>query len=660
MAEPWRSDAVVAPPAGAAAPWQNDPIVATDNSELRAIVSQGNQVIADVLGAPGDLINWGARQLGADGQVVGGSEEIADLMRSAGIAVGEQPQTKTGQVLGGAVAGATSVVLPYAVAQRFLASGSAAAQGIARAFGTQPGAQLAAGAGAGAGAEIGRQVDPESPVAPLVGALAGGVVGAGAVGAAAPANPMRQATGRLLADYAAQGVDPTLGAVGGQGARIVQNTLGQVPGAAGVIQRAGERTVQQLGRAAENVAGMFGAASGPQAVGRVVQEGVERFARGAAPPGMTQAQVLRAPVGEVGFNAKSQALYQRLDQAVPDPQALFPAANTVAALGGRRFDNPALQQLLTDPALARWGRALQQAQGALSWNDLRAFRTEVGALLDPRVLRADVNEAQLRRLYGALSEDIEGAAAAMGSQVQNALRTADRYYAAGMERINGALKRVFGAAAQEDVYRQIVTAAGEGGSANAGKLFALKRSLPRADWNDLAATVVERLGLPTPGARSAENEFSVATFLTNYSKLSPAGRLALFGGEGQQNAARALDQLVNVVSAEKALGRARNTSNTGQAVILTGVATAAWNSPAFTALSLIGANGAARLMTWPPFVRALAAAFPGAGGNSAQWQQQMRSLQRQAAATPGVAQAFNTYLQALESPAPAQDVLPPR
>ena len=141
--------------------------------------------------------------------------------------------------------------------------------------------------------------------------------------------------------------------------------------------------------------------------------------------------------------------------------------------------------------------------------------------------------------------------------------------------------------------------------------------------------VLNRLGRANPGQQGASgalegaNDFSVSTFLKNWSALDRAAKRALFGGTRYSSLRPRLDRLVRLSSAVKNADRLANTSNTGRVIVgflgLTGGAgvTAFTNlnpvDMAVTGLQTFGALYAgskitAKLITNPGFVNWLARA----------------------------------------------------
>lgn len=620
--------------------------------EAARVFSMPNQTIADIAGAPVDAANWVLKQvgLGSDKPFLG-SESIKGGMESVGIPVGQTPQTPEGRVAGAGLQGAVGALAPYGIAQKFMSSANPVVRGVATALGTQPGTQLAAGMGAGMGGQIAEEKAPGNVWLRLLGTLGGAMAGGGMVARFDPANPAGAATKELLGAFKRSDVTPTIGAVGGPSAKIVQQTLANIPGAAGVITKGAQRSLDETGAAAGKLADRWGGgvAGTPAETGGTLKQGVERYAQDeTAGQGMTIAEIIAKPSAMTSFRAKAGALYDRLAAMVP-ANMKFQAKNAGQALvkAETRFDDPAMRGLFANPVLRGFLQTLAKTNGELSWNDLRAFRSEVGEMIAEPTLTANVGRAQLESLYAGLSRDIEQAAKTIGPAAERALTMADRFYKSGMERINGQLNKFFGADSPEAAWQKLLAAAGEKGGASIGRINALKRSLPQDEWDQVASTLIATMGKQTAGQQLADEAFSASTFLTNYAKLSPAARDAIFNGSGRQELRSALDDLVKVTAAQKGVEKMANFSGTGRVALTGGLGALALSQPLTVAMTVVGARVAAKLMTSPTFVRWLAKA-PAAAGTPTLWTRQAQRLRAMTQNDPALAQAVNVYLQAVE------------
>jgi hypothetical protein len=233
----------------------------------------------------------------------------------------------------------------------------------------------------------------------------------------------------------------------------------------------------------------------------------------------------------------------------------------------------------------------------------------VGNAIADGPLVSDMPKAQLRELYGALTQDMEAAAQAAGPDAVKALARANRFTRAGMTRIDDHLERVVGNTA-EQTYKTLTS-----DPSNASKIAVTLKSMKPEERDIVKATVIKRLGEATAGKQDAAGDvFSSETFLTNWNKLAPKAKAVLFSGQ-DGNLRRDLDAVARAAEMVRDQGKVlANPSGSGQAVANVGavgsavVATMTGNLG--TAAAIVGAMGAAnitaRTMTNPAFVRWLA------------------------------------------------------
>jgi hypothetical protein len=187
---PWEDDPVIDE---GAEPWSNDSVV---QDGPRGIMPFLNQGIAQVAGAPVDLVSAGLSAFGVPGQEAPflGSTNISNMMESAGVRMPESGATPQalGEFMGRGVGNTAAFLIPGLAGARGLATAaSPVIRGIGQMLAAAPGrmaaTDLAAGAGAGAGRYIGEAQTPDNP---NVGGTIGEMVGGLGVGAVAGGVPM--------------------------------------------------------------------------------------------------------------------------------------------------------------------------------------------------------------------------------------------------------------------------------------------------------------------------------------------------------------------------------------------------------------------------------------------------------------------------------------
>lgn len=477
---------------------------------------------------------------------------------------------------GGRIAQGVGNVLRDRPALQAVSAGTgAAAGGITRENGGGQGAQI--------GASIVGSLLPGAR--PATTALARGVLRGGEAG--------RQNVIDTLEQFRRAGTTPTVGqATAGRVPRAVESFLSRTPGAAGVINRKAEQQASELGAKAGSIADSLAPGADPVEAGLAIERGI----RG---PGGYEARKSRL----------MSLLYDRVDQHIPQDGSV-PVTNTLAALQRQTAGiagAPATSERLRNGELANILDALTSdagASGEIPYAALKGVRTELGhKVADASYGNVTIPKRQLSAAYGGMTQDMTAAAKAQGPAAERALQRANTHYAAGAARTEQ-IAPVLNAGAPEKIYRAAM-AGTEGG---ATQLDALMRSLPKDAQQTVAATVIKRMGKATNGMQNeAGDVFSSQTFLTNWNKLSPQAKTALFSRlpKSMQSELESIAKVgANVRDGAKVYANPSGTAaavaqGAGAASILSLLATGQ-QAPALMALTGAGAaNGIARLMTSP-------------------------------------------------------------
>jgi hypothetical protein len=402
----------------------------------------------------------------------------------------------------------------------------------------------------------------------------------------------------------------------------------------GTPERAGERVSKGLQRfqetSPETSAALREGKSGFRKSGEALEGEAKEISREA-----TVSSMKRAPVRHVGFGPKSAVLYHAAEEKIGPLSHPIIASATRAAVGRvtKMFDNPALNQIFGEDTVKSLRAVLESVDGKLSFEDLRRLRSSYRiamkkALQDPSV-RADINEADVRGVYDAMTGDLQKGAgmlgtlwggAERGAAAAKSWRQADAFYRAGLDRIDDALSKYYGKGTDPAaVFHSLFKAAQGGSRQDLKKLLQVRRSLSPEDWKAFASTVIDQMGRVSPGQASAEKEFSLETFLTNFTRLNePAasetsgvdsGFKVLFEGNYGNDTASVLRDMQTVASHYKELMRGRNISYSAPHILAgllpLGITTIAHN-PLLAAVTLGGGFGASSLLSNPSFIKWLA------------------------------------------------------
>jgi hypothetical protein len=292
--------------------------------------------------------------------------------------------------------------------------------------------------------------------------------------------------------------------------------------------------VEQMGTAAEREAGAIGTGDPTgKAAGETVggDIGSPLGVSPTVPPSGLRGWVKRISQDAVskGYDAVNQALTNR--NALTQPDELRRAAQTIT--GTRTGQN---LQDKTGGAVRFVSGALMDQRG-MTYDNLKGLRTRLGQMMEnPSLLPADSDPAEVKQLYGALSKDLESAVSnAGGQQGLAAFQAANRQaaqVAANREQLVKFLGGSAGNASDEEVFRNLTRAGLEGGDLDRLKLARSK--VDPNDWNELASSLVAKLGSQGEGGA-----FSVNKFTSAYSKFTDGGKDEIFGRVNDPDPARA-------------------------------------------------------------------------------------------------------------------------
>jgi hypothetical protein len=271
------------------------------------------------------------------------------------------------------------------------------------------------------------------------------------------------------------------------------------------------------------------------------------------------------------------------------------------AMGKPEIDNE-IQTLLTG-----------KADGKLPYEALKKLRTLVGQEIENAGLMSDVPRSKWRALYGALAQDMRAAAEEAGPQAVRAWTRANNYTRSMLDRMDAIAHVVDRNGGPEQVFSAAMNGTRDGGTT----LRALMQSLPKEGQKAVTASVIKRMGLAAPGAQDAAGDvFSAGTFMTNWNKLSPEAKRALFDRYGS-GFSENMDRIARVASNIKEgakvyqnpAGTADRAAAIGYAGSLAGsILLGQPQTAAGVAAVGVGANMIGRLLTKPWFVGWLAQA----------------------------------------------------
>ena len=335
--------------------------------------------------------------------------------------------------------------------------------------------------------------------------------------------------------------NPTLGLASGNGALGGLETLLQsIPGSMGIFARARDEALSGMNATASRAAQSASPNRGARAAGQAVQDDLASF-----------------------YDRTVRLGYQRLNdgaEGVIGTNTPAQVSNAVATSGRLSTPNPwapATSGSLVQPRMAQWNQSLRADQGGspaytdgagmhhpavpptgIPYGVVKNLRTSIGEEARSANVVGTPEQAQIKALYGALSDDMRGAALqsdmARGPQpavtrpssAVGSLARANDFYRSGMDRVKRT-EPFANKVAPEDTFTALNNTAKE----NVSSLQAVKKSVTPETRGTVAGTIIDRLGRATAGNQNdAGDVFSPNTFLTNWNKMTPKARQELFSG----------------------------------------------------------------------------------------------------------------------------------
>ena len=585
----------------------------------------------------------GERLLQGAGDIAGGinegilgtldlfSQPVTLPLQMMGVDVETQPFTALGRMLGGVpqpedrTAGTRfgnpigSALIPGMAMERAAATtlphlAGPVLRGLQQVPGAFRGAEALSAVGAGTGAEMGQRAGAEmgEALGGVAGALAPAGVMSGVRGLLRGGEAGRQQFAAAAEEARGVGVQPSVGEAGSRVGAALEAASGRFPIAAGMRERHGQAVTEAAQAEAERIArGPMGTiqpeASDTALGGRVVQ-GINEFVDRWDNRVDSLYGELRQQLGDNPQMRVSNALRRLEELATPDPGMARTSGSRIPKRIKEDYEN-----LVQDAA---------EGGGYVPYESVRKLRSQIGRVIGAPTLHPGEPMDELRSVYAALREDMRTAAEEAGPDALAAFDRANAEFGRGITFIEKRLQPMVNTGEirgrPENLIQQFRAAARKGSSA----VRDMRRALTPSQFDELRSDMVSELGVATPGQQGAEgSRFNVGTFLTNWNRLAPEAKSAMFGGSGVKwsNWRRDLDRLARVSERIKdAAATAANPSGTAQGLI-SSAATAApgallggalagdVTSVLPAAATLLGALGSAataqKAMMSPAFVR---------------------------------------------------------
>lgn len=487
--------------------------------------------IAGTLGLPGDvsqLLQTGAKAIlpesvsqylvDKEGQGLPTSADIERAMSAGENALGITPPTPetTAEKYIGAAGKGLGAMAPFALS----GGGGAVVKGLG----------LASGATGGLGSEAASQAFPESTAAPIVGGLIGaGIPLAGTLGVAgrqvaknavkdaetasdAVAESLAKSTERQsrfaddITKLTREGTEMALDHKN-ELAKAISDHEAAVVNANKTAETAISKATAEGQKTVDTYVGSLGGAKDLEAAGKVAQESATKWLDN-----------LHTRVGDI-----LNPIYASVPQDAKG--TLNNLRSTLADINTEAGAVEAFNQTLKPTLPKRWQTLLSEAKEGEaitpSINDLKTLRSSLGkALTNPKIVN-DVGDVNMRRMYGALSDDIRDTLEpfGLGPRWQQANAQASQLYSYAENTLGKLVKSESGQgnALPEEIANRIVSGGVKGGTL----LAALRHENPEAadaiashvlssgKWGEMSAGAKAAL-VPDASERTALDAASAA------------------------------------------------------------------------------------------------------------------------------------------------------
>jgi hypothetical protein len=428
-------------------------------------------------------------------------------------------------------------------------------------------AQLLKDSGTTAGDIVGNAIDVGGDVANIV--PAAGVVKSAGSAAAGLTRTLARGAGtdaaaamqKRIADAAASGTTLTAGQASGSPVLQYAEGASSKLWGGGPIKKTAAAQSEALGNSVDNIVNNLAPSAdvSPTGAGNAINAG--------------------ATATKTNMRAAEKAAYDKVDSLVP-PDTKISIQNTLSKLDELATPTPGAGSTtgtLVSPKIAAMRKSLAAdtatsdgqllaipGDGQLPYDAVKQLRSAVGANIDHSFAPADpATNGAFKQVYAALSNDMEAGASAVSPEARQAAADASSLYKANSARREFLDTVVDKAGGPEAVYQ----AATNGTKQGATKIGGVISALDPGQQNLVRATVLDRLGRALPGQQNAAgNAFNSSTFLSNWSKLDPAAKDALFGASGAPKTLRAsLDSLAETMSNIRSGTKLQNFSGTAEA-----------------------------------------------------------------------------------------------
>lgn len=280
------------------------------------------------------------------------------------------------------------------------------------------------------------------------------------------------------------------------------------------------------------------------------------------------------------IRTKSASLYSRADKAITNRNALIPIRGTRKELSRlsaqhskSEFDEILNSVKLQDDIAGRLLEAMNNntaaSVGVMTWDSVNNLRKIVGQQISLRNSFGDPAQGILKKIYGALSNDVQGGALlAGGPKARQAFKNANNYWKKTRVRVDRLIDPMLNKNVQaEMLFRDVV-----GASLNKPTKLALAlKGMNGQQKEYFAKTFIAKLGnIDDTTGKVIEGLWSPGRLIRNWERIPASQKTRLFSGTPELAKLRvSLDKYMKVLARQKkgagVLANPSGTAGTGLA-----------------------------------------------------------------------------------------------
>ena len=220
------------------------------------------------------------------------------------------------------------------------------------------------------------------------------------------------------------------------------------------------------------------------------------------------------------FKNESEKAWNTFDSHVPSNSSLLldNTQQTLRELTNKTPNLPSMSSVLANPKVLDISKALG-TNTIIDFESAKQIRSALGEMLNSPALVSDIPYADVKRLYGAITKDMESVAARSGPEALSAFKRANLLTTAGHQRIENFLQPLMD---KQLTPENVFNAALSGGKEGASQINAVMRSIGPDNRLIVASNFLKKIA-------TKEGEIDALEFARQYNKLDPSVIQSLFG-----------------------------------------------------------------------------------------------------------------------------------